>query len=92
MIPGAAIVVTLELVVFLPLSMLAALAFAKWIPHSRDHWEGAITGAGLPFLYVAWINREPGDFSPWPWLIIGLALMIVGVVAHQRQGGRKAAV
>jgi hypothetical protein len=85
MILGAAIAVTLELVVFLPVSILAALAFAKWTPQSRDHRAGAITGAGLPFLYLAWVNREPGDSTPWPWLIIGVGLMATGLVAHRRQ-------
>ena len=80
---GVVIGVTLELVVFLPVSALVALAVARWLPQSRDHWEGVLTGIGLPFLYVAYINRGPGDFSPWPWLAIGIALTVAGVVLHQ---------
>lgn len=80
---GVVLAVTLELVVFLPLSVLAALALARWLPRSRDHWEGLLTGAGLPFLLVAYLNRDPGGSSPWPWLVIGVALVVAGVVLHQ---------
>jgi len=34
---GVVIGVTLELVVFLPVSALVALAVAKWLPQDRDH-------------------------------------------------------
>jgi membrane protein implicated in regulation of membrane protease activity len=84
MVVGVAIGVTLELVVFLPLSVLAALAVARWLPRSRDGWEGAISGLGLPFLLVAYINHDPGDLSPWPWLVVGLGLLIAGVLLHRR--------
>jgi membrane protein implicated in regulation of membrane protease activity len=81
---GAAIGATLELVLFLPVTILVALAVARWLPRSRDAWEGAISGLGLPFLLVAYLNRGPGDLSPWPWLVVGLGLLIAGVLLHRR--------
>jgi membrane protein implicated in regulation of membrane protease activity len=84
MVIGAAIAVTLELVVFLPLSVLMAIAAARWLPRSRSGWEGAISGLGLPLLCVAYVNRDPGDSSPWPWLVVGAGLLLAGVVIHRR--------
>jgi hypothetical protein len=84
MLLGAAIATTLELVVFLPVSILATLAAARWLPRGRDEWEGVISGFGLPFLYVAYVNRGPGDESPWPWLVVGVGLVVAGVVVHRR--------
>jgi hypothetical protein len=59
-----------------------------------------ISGAGLPFIYIAYLNRDgPGnictpvgnggqqcmqEFSPWPFLIIGLALIVTGLVLFIR--------
>lgn len=57
---------------------------------------GIISGAGLPLLYVAYLNRGgPGnvcttfrggqsctqEWSPWPWVGIGSVLVVAGVVA-----------
>ena len=57
---------------------------------------GFISGAGFPLFYVAYLNRGgPGnvctsfagggsciqEWSPWPWLGIGMALVVTGVVA-----------
>lgn len=62
---------------------------------------GFISGLGVPLLYVAWLNRAgPGTtcwrtttgtgcdqhLNPLPWLLIGLGLFIVGVVAFARRG------
>jgi hypothetical protein len=56
---------------------------------------GMISGAGLPVLVVAWLNRGgPGEvcthtatsvsctdeWSPWPFLVVAVALMIAGIV------------
>jgi hypothetical protein len=56
---------------------------------------GLVSGAGIPLLYVAWLNRDgPGEvcrpitngvectqqLTPWPWLGAALALMVAGVV------------
>lgn len=56
---------------------------------------GIISGAGIPLLYVAYLNRGgPGsvcttvfggqsciqEWSPWPWLGVGTVLVVAGVV------------
>ena len=84
MVLGVAIGVTLEFVVFLPVTVLVALAVARWVPRSRAQWEGIISGLGLPFLLVAYVNRGRGDSSPWSWLVVGLGLLVAGVLAHRR--------
>ena len=58
---------------------------------------GLLSGMGLPLLYVAALNREgPGDvchdfeggvkceqqWSPWPFLAVGLGLVVAGVVLY----------
>lgn len=55
---------------------------------------GIVSGAGLPFVYVAYLNRDgPGtictatnggescrdEWSPWPWLGVGVGLVALGV-------------
>ena len=67
---------------------------------------GLISGLGLPILLVAYFNREgPGnictvtatstscteEWSPWPWLLIGVAVVIVGVVVFVRSARGRAA-
>src|SRR4051794_10758411 len=62
---------------------------------------GFITGFGAPLLYVAWLNRAgPGTtcwrtatatgcdqhLNPLPWLLVGVALFIGGIVAYARRG------
>jgi 4-hydroxybenzoate polyprenyltransferase len=56
---------------------------------------GLLTGAGMLALYIAYLNRHgPGEicghsatehhcrteWSPWPWLFVGLLLVAAGVV------------
>lgn len=81
-----------------PALLLAALIATRG---DRDHKSllGLVTGAGLPLLYVAWVQREgPGTtcwhtamgegcnqhLNPIPWLLIGLALVLAGLVAQTR--------
>jgi hypothetical protein len=60
---------------------------------------GAISGAGAAPLFIAWFNRGgPGtvcetdqfvqtcseEWSPWPFLGVGLLLVVAGVVLFQR--------
>ena len=61
---------------------------------------GLLSGAGALLLYVAWVQRAgPGTtcwhtapasgcsqhLNPLPWLLIGLAMLIGGVVAYARR-------
>jgi hypothetical protein len=63
---------------------------------------GMISGAGLPALVVAWLNRDgPGEvctrsatelscgdeWSPWPFVVVGVLLLVVGGVVFARNRG-----
>ncbi len=58
---------------------------------------GILTGAGLPLLFIAYVQRDgPGTtcyrtltsagcdehLDPWPWLITGLFLVLAGLIAQ----------
>jgi hypothetical protein len=71
---------------------------------------GVVSGFGLPLLYIAFLNRSgPGmvcdttststscsdQWSPWPWLLIGSALILVGLawfIAASRRRARERTV
>jgi hypothetical protein len=61
---------------------------------------GLLSGAALPLLYVAWLNRDgPGEvctrtatsvscgdeWSPWPFVAVAVALVVAGVVVLARR-------
>jgi hypothetical protein len=65
---------------------------------------GLVSGFGLPLLWVAYLNRSgPGlvcvmtatssscqtEWSPWPWLVLGLVPTAAGVVLFRRQRARQ---
>lgn len=69
---------------------------------------GLLSGLGLPLLYVAYLNRDgPGtvcttgrdasrsctdEWSPWPFLAVGILLLLVGAgafVAARRSAGAR---
>jgi hypothetical protein len=77
--------------------------FLLWAVDFGWAMAGMISGAGLPLLYVAWLNRGgPGEVctstatstecadesSPWPFLVLAVVLVGVGVVVFVRQRGR----
>lgn len=62
---------------------------------------GAVSGASLILFYVAWLNRDgPGEvcrvdrnvtecgeqWNPWPWVVIGIVLLSVGIAVFYRLG------
>jgi hypothetical protein len=62
---------------------------------------GVVVGVSAPLLYVARLNRDglgevcrveerlidcTQQWSPWPWLVVGLALATVGVTAFRALG------
>ena len=72
---------------------------------NRVGLPGLVSGLSLPLFYVAYLNRSgPGtictttgtnqscsdEWSPWPWLLIGIVLLVSGSVwfamANRRRG------
>src|SRR6516225_6125798 len=80
---------------------VAALAILVWTrPQARRSAFGLLTGAGVLLLYVTGVQRDgPGTtcwhsatgggcdqhLNPLPWLVIGIALCVAGVVAQARR-------
>jgi hypothetical protein len=78
-------------------------AFLARRPSSMHGVAGVCSGLGLIPLYISFINRSgPGDIcthrangsrcvsevSPWPWLLIGALLVLIGFavfVVHERR-------
>lgn len=93
---GAGLVLgAFALLAVLPVIAAVSVLLAVLRRQSLVGLPGIVSGLGLPMLYVAYLNRAgPGFFctstglgatcsqhpSPWPWLIIGLILVIVGLV------------
>ena len=52
---------------------------------------GALPGAAVPVLAVAWLQRGPGDLDARPWLLAGLVLAAagaLGILAVRRRDER----
>jgi hypothetical protein len=77
----------------LPAALALGTALA-WRGRRQQAGPGIVAGLGLPLLYVGYLNRGgpgmvctalPGggectqETSPWPWLAIGLVLVIAGL-------------
>lgn len=89
----------------LPIALIGLFALHKW-GGNRKSSAGLISGIGLPLIYIAILNRGGSgmvcgsskdggswcrqEWSPWPWLIIGLGLVILGVVMFLRLRGKAA--
>ena len=86
-----------------PFVLLGTLFLSAWLLSVFNFgWAmgGSLTGAALPLLYVAWLNRDgPGEVctstatsqtcgeesSPWPLVIAALVLAVAGVVVFARR-------
>lgn len=84
--------------VFVPAAAVAVfLVYRRGVQRSLF---GLLSGAGLLLLYVAWVQRHgPGTtcwhtatasgcdqhLNPLPWLVLGAALLVTGVVAQARR-------
>jgi len=85
---------------FAVIAILVTALAAVFGPSLRQSWFGALSGAGALLLYVAYLNRlGPGTVcwqtaresgcdeygNPLPWLVVGLALVLIGVLAQVRR-------
>jgi hypothetical protein len=79
----------------LPLPVLATLLLVRR-RQATSGLPGLISGLAVPVLYVAYLNRAgPGticttvtggqacndEWSPWPWLAVGVILFVFGLAA-----------
>jgi len=87
-------------VLFLVPIVIGVAAFAIRPRLARSAF-GLLAGVGLVSMYVAYVQRRgPGTvcyqtatggsgcdeyLNPWPWLVVGVVLVCVGVVAHTRK-------
>jgi hypothetical protein len=73
-------------------------------PAARRSAFGLLTGSGALLLYVAWVQRDgPGTtcwqtatasgcdqhLNPLPWLLVGVAMFLGGIVAYGRREQRR---
>jgi hypothetical protein len=94
-----AILTLLTIGPFVLLLTLMLIGFLLWRVDFGWAMAGMVSGAGLPVLYVAWLNRDgPGEvctrtatqvtcsdrWSPWPFVVVGVLLLAGGVVAFAR--------
>jgi hypothetical protein len=90
--------VSLGVLVLAPAGIVAVLMASR--PTIRRSAFGLLSGAGVLLLYVAWVQRAgPGTtcwhtatasgcdqhLNPLPWLLVGIAMFISGIVADARQ-------
>jgi hypothetical protein len=96
---GAIATFSLDLgaLVALPAFLVIGTLVATVGDRSHRSAFGLMTGAGLPLLFVAYVQRQgPGatcwhtassagcdqHLNPLPWLIIGIALVLGGLIAQ----------
>jgi hypothetical protein len=92
-------VISLGPLLLVPVLVLGVFLWTR--PQVRRSAFGLLTGAGVLLLSVAWVQRDgPGTtcwhtatasgcdqhLNPLPWLVVGAALLVAGVVAHARRG------
>lgn len=86
-----------------PFVLLATLFLSAWLLWRFSFgWAmgGLLSGAALPLLYVAWLNRDgPGqvctrtatsetcgdEWTPWPFVMAAVLLVVAGVVVLTRR-------
>jgi hypothetical protein len=94
-----ALLTVLTIGLYVGLATLAALALLGRIPRSHRGIPGVIAGGGVLPLVIAWLNRGgPGnvcdpngcteEWSPWPWLAVGVVLLVAGTTIWARWGRR----
>jgi hypothetical protein len=76
-----------------PVAVAATVLLGRW-RYPVPGIFGLVSGLGLPFLFIAYLNRRgpvscnsPANvghdcdqlWSPWPWVGVGLAVVLIGV-------------
>lgn len=84
---------------FVLLVTLVLCGWLLWRQGVGPGLAGLLTGAALPLLYVAWLNRDgPGEvctrsttavscqdeWSPWPFVVLALVAAVAGVLVFLR--------
>jgi hypothetical protein len=98
---GAALgAVSLGPLFLVPTAAVAALLLSK--PTIRRSAYGLVSGVGALSLFIAYVQRAgPGTtcwqrgtasgcdqhLNPIPWLVVGIACVIGGVIGHVKQSG-----
>ena len=86
-----------------PFILLGTLFLCAWLLSRFNFgWAmgGLLTGAAVPVVYVAWLNRDgPGEvcthtatstscdneWSPWPFLVAAVVLVVAGILVFLRR-------
>jgi hypothetical protein len=95
----------LSIGIFVVALAVVATIFLARRTDTRVGLPGLVGGLSLPLFYVAFLNRSgPGticttaatgrscvdEWSPWPWVLIGIVLLVSGcvwfVMANRRRG------
>ena len=86
---------TLSVLFVAPIVVAVVVAVVR--PNVLKSAFGLMAGAGSVLIYVAYVQRRgPGTvcwqtatasggedyLSPWPWLVVGVALVVAGILAH----------
>jgi hypothetical protein len=86
-------------ILVLPVAVVATVSIGRR-RRARVGIPGLVSGTALPLMYVAYLNRDgPGtvcsaiprgqscvdEWSPWPWLAVGLALLVAGAIMFTRR-------
>ena len=86
---------TLSVLFVVPIVVAVVLMAVR--PNVLKSTFGLMAGAGLVLIYVAYVQRRgPGTvcwqtatasgcdeyLNPWPWLVVGITLVVAGILAH----------
>lgn len=84
---------------FVLLVTFVVIGVLLWRPGFGHGMTGLVTGAAVPLLWLAWLNRHgPGtyctssgtgssctdEWTPWPFVVVAVILAVAGVVLFVR--------
>jgi hypothetical protein len=96
---GVGVLALLTIGPFVLLATFVLCGFLLWRLGLGWGMAGMLSGAGVPVLYVAWLNRGgPGEvcdntptsvsctqaWSPWPFAVVAGVLLVSGLVVFAR--------